>query len=86
MSNEVKAAIERAIGRGTNSEEQEVIADALKAFANEDAVVRMMAEAAHNETAGLNEPKWDTLTNYSQAIWSKAMRAALLALARECER
>ena len=72
MSDEVKTAIERAIGRGTNSEEQEVIADALKAFANEDAVVRMMQEAYKNTLVTIDSPS--------------RMRAVLLALARVCER
>ena len=89
MPNEVRAAIERARepwSRNFVPKTRERLALQLKALANKDAVVRMMAEAAHNKTAGLNEPKWDTLTNYSQEVWSKAMRAALLALAKECER
>ena len=78
MSDEVKTAIERAIGRGTNSEEQEVIADALKAFANEDAVVRMMA--SYNET----QSAWNILSVGERYKRIDDMRAALLALAREC--
>ena len=70
MSDEVKTAIERAIGRGTNSEEQEVIADALKAFANEDAVVRMMQDEYEKPLIG----------------GAYSMRAAILALAGETEK
>lgn len=85
MSNNVKAAIERAadqvIGATSSWEARERYFTAL---ANEDAVVKVMAEAAFNTISDYHQgTKWEYNTNHEH--WTSGMRAALLALAKGCE-
>lgn len=81
MPNEVRAAIERAfINSRKIGGEWASHATFLKAIANEDAVMRMMA--SHDETIS----GWRILSPTERHKRVEYMRAAVLALAREIER
>ena len=82
---EVRTAIERALRQ---SRIQVYVRDLLPLFnavADEPAVVKMMAKAAHNKNVGDNDPKWDTLSDASQQYWTDAISAAVKALAKACK-
>ena len=74
-SNEVRAAIERVL----HSYKAETFGKLLMFLANEDAVMRMMA--SHDETVS----GWRILSPTERHKRVEYMRAALLALAKECE-
>lgn len=83
MPNEVRAAIERALNKETIApgftvgEALSGLRNVLLSLANEDVVMEMMAQA-----------RWVASERMVHGVGhsTKAMRAAVLALAKECER
>ena len=92
MTDEVKAAIERAVNDPDGDGARIWLAGTLKALANEDAPVRMMARAAFeckSPVHGRHPGRWDKNLPQDEKIkreWIDEQRAALLALAREVEK
>ena len=78
MTNEVKAAIIRARMKAPLDGELEDFAALFNALAGEDAVMRMMADVLCDQ-----DEFYKTANRIGVAC---DMRAAVLALARECER
>ena len=80
MPDEVKAAIERAAIMAEGSLRLWLAALWLRRLAKEDLVTRKIA------SHGMTVSEWRGLGFYDQRKRSAAVRAAILALARECEK
>ena len=91
MSDEVKAAIDSAAVMREGSLRLWLAAKWLRQLANEDAVVKMMARTAFefSPVHGRHRGRWDKKLPQDENVkkeWIEEQRAALLALAKECEK